>query len=245
MFPLVHYFVNSQIINPVPSLMALGGLFPDIATAAGVDRDAAHSLGGPFHAWCKMSAPKMIPLAKGIISHGIDPHGVDYYADEYWPGGQKGWCFQHGEKYMAQVAQVTQLPPNLIWWKSHNFIEMGCELITDRDQPKIKDALRAAIEDRAAIREAAAALAAYTGIASENIVGAFARVPDIFAIDEISAKKLADKQNISFALRHRVTAADPPAMAKLICQISRELEPFYYPFFEKIIAKTGRVLSGY
>ena len=245
MFPLVHYFVNSQIKDSVPPLMALGGIFPDIASAAGINRGAAHCMGRSLYYWCRDNAPEMIPLAKGVISHGIDPHCVDYYADEYWPGYPKGWCFLHGEKYMARVAEATGLPQHLIWWKAHNFIEMGCELITDRDHPKIKDDLLAAVNDASAIREAAACLAAYSGIPEERFVTAFAKVPHIFAIREISAEQLATRQCRGFFIRHRVTHADPPAIAALIHQISGEIEPLYYPFFYEVIGKTKRVLSGY
>jgi hypothetical protein len=245
MFPLVHYFVNSQIDDTVSPLMALGGLFPDIAAAAGMNRDAAHTMGGPFHAWCRINAPEGLPLARGIISHGIDPAGVDYYSDEYWPGYRKGWCFMQGEKYMDAVAKTTRLPEHLVWWKSHNFIEMGCEVITDRDHPNIKDELLAVLNNTSAIHTAAAHLAAYTGLKMESIVAAFAKVPAIFAIQEFSAEGLATKQNAAFTIRHHIADADPLAMADLIRQISREIEPLYYPFFTEVIAKTRRVLSGY
>ncbi len=58
MFPLVHYFVNRQIYGSVPTLMALGGIFPDLAAGAGMNRDKAHEMGANFHTWCKNNAQK-------------------------------------------------------------------------------------------------------------------------------------------------------------------------------------------
>lgn len=244
MFPLVHYFVNSQIRADASPLMALGGIFPDIAAAAGMSRDAAHSTGGAFHAWCRKFMPEALPLAEGIAAHGIEPRGVDYYADEHWPGYKKGWCFREGEKYLDEVAAATRLPENLVWWKSHNFIEMGCELIVDRDHPKIKETLLAVLDDAEAIRAASAYLAAYSGLPADKFAAIFAKVPFIFAIADISAEQLAEKQHRAFAARHGVTAADRPAMAALINRISRELEPLYYPFLAEVINKTTCALGG-
>lgn len=245
MFPLVHYFVNKKIYNYVPPLMILGGLFPDIASCSGMNRDEAHIMGASFHNWCQKNAPWGIPLAKGIISHGIDPHCVDYYADEFWPGYEKGWCFLQGEKYMEEVAKATGLPPNLIWWKSHNFVEISYELITNQDHPQLKNELLAAVHDEIATKEAATILSAYTGISKIKIIDSFANVPNIFALNEITAESMAYKQNIAFMIRHQVTKADTTAMTALITQMSQDLKAGYYPYIEKIIAKTAEVLAKY
>ncbi|NLF79906.1 MAG: hypothetical protein GX572_01790 [Clostridia bacterium] len=245
MFPLVHYFVNSQIYGSVPKLMVLGGLFPDIAAGAGWDRDKAHTMGADFHAWCGQNAPQALPLARGIISHGTEPPGVDFHADEFWPGYRKGWCFLVGEKYLDQVAQVTRLPQNLIWWKAHNFVEISYELITDADHPQIKNQLMAALEDHRAVTQAAAVLADYIGLPRQDIISSFQNVPNIFAIDDISPERLAYKQNLAFMVRHGVMDADVKAMAELLEQMSRDLKPGYYPFCRLLIDFTARVLAAY
>lgn len=245
MFPLVHYFVNSQIYDSVPQLMVLGGLFPDIAAAAGGNRDQAHTMGDDFYAWCLQQAPEALPLARGIISHGTSPPGVDFHADEFWPGYRKGWCFRIGEKYMAQVAAATKLPANLIWWKAHNFVEISYELITDADHPEIKERLMTAVEDPDAVRQAAEILSAYNGLPVQNIVSAFNNVPNIFAIHDISPAQLAYKQNLAFMVRHGVMDADTAAMARLILQMSRDLRPGYYPFFHLVVKSTAKVLAAY
>ena len=109
MFPLVHYFVNRQIYGSVPTLMALGGIFPDLAAGAGMNRDKAHEMGANFHTWCKNNAPEGIPLSIGIASHGINPHGVDYFSDEFWPGYKKGWCFLHHIWIWLQLLPIYRL----------------------------------------------------------------------------------------------------------------------------------------
>lgn len=245
MFPLVHYFVNRQIYGSVPTLMALGGIFPDLAAGAGMNRDKAHQMGEDFHTWCKKNVPKGLPLSIGIASHGINPCGVDYFSDEFWPGYKKGWCFLQGEKYMSQVAKATHLPENLIWWKAHNFVEMSYELITDSDYPQIKDELLAALHDTEAKKTAAKILSEYSGVAAELIVDTFSNAPNIFAIEDISAEKLAFKQDLSYKIRHNIHDADTEAMAELITQMSKELHGGYYPFIKEVISFTAQALRDY
>ena len=107
MFPIVHHLTNITIDKNVSELTILGGLFPDLAIGAGIDRNKAHQMGAQFYSWCKDSAPEGLPLARGIICHGDKPCGLDYYADEAWPPGQRGWCFQKGIPYSQQVAAST------------------------------------------------------------------------------------------------------------------------------------------
>lgn len=245
MFPLVHYFVNRQIFGTVPTLMALGGIFPDLAAGAGLNRDKAHCMGEDFHLWCKKNAPEAIDLAIGISSHGIKPYGVDYYSDECWPEYIKGWCFMQGEPYMPEVAAATNLPENLIWWKAHNFVEMSYELITNNDHPYIKDDLLAALHDIDAQKQAAAILSEYTGAKAELIVDTFANAPNIFAIENISPQKLAFKQNLSYRIRHNIHNANTEAMANLLSKMSEELKAGYYPFMKKIISYTAEAIKNY
>ena len=245
MFPLVHYFVNRQIYGSVPTLMALGGIFPDLAAGAGMNRDKAHEIGANFHTWCKNNAPEGIPLSIGIASHGINPHGVDYFSDEFWPGYKKGWCFLQGEPYMDMVAAATHLPADLIWWKSHNFVEMSYELITDSDYPQIKNELLTALYDTEAKKTAAQILSSYAGVPPEPIVDIFNNAPNIFAIDDISAEKLAFKQDLSYKIRHNINDADIDAMTKLLSKMSQELRCGYYPFIKQLISLTAQALSSY
>lgn len=245
MFPLVHYFVNSKIYENVPDLMAIGGIFPDLAASAGMDRNFAHNMGREFYRWCIQNAQEAIPLARGIISHGTDPHCVDYYADEYWPGYRKGWCFMQGEAYMAEVARVTRLPEDLIWWKGHNFVEISYELLTDEKYPELRPRLLESISSKDAIDLASETLAAYSGLPEEDFRRVILNVPNIFALTEMTPLTLAEKQNIAFIHRHKVTDADVPGMAELFCRIRDAMRPGYDTYFTKVIKETATILLGY
>ena len=146
---------------------------------------------------------------------------------------------------MPQVAESTHLPANLIWWKAHNFVEMSYELITDSDHPQIKTELLKALLDEPAQKQAASLLSAYSGVAEELIIDTFGNAPNIFAIENISAEKLAFKQDLSYKIRHNVNDADTVAMAALLTQMSQELHSGYYPFIKDIISFTAQALKYY
>lgn len=245
MFPLVHYFVNSKIYGKVTNFTALGAIWPDLAAGSGWDRDKAHYMGYDFYNWCLEHEPDALDLARGVISHGNCPPGVDYYADEYWPGCVKGWCFAKGTPYMHRVGAATRLPQRLWWWKSHNFVEMSYELITDDEHPHLKELILEALADDGGKREAARILSKYCGAPAENIHAIFCKAPQIFALRDISPKELAFKQAVAFAVRHDVHDADTAAMAQLLQQISEELREGYHPYMERVIELTGAALSRY
>ncbi|MDO4581235.1 MAG: hypothetical protein Q4B96_01455 [Bacillota bacterium] len=245
MFPLVHYYVNKRIYGQVPPLMTLGGFFPDLASGTGMERDAAHMMGDGFHGWCKRYRPQALPLALGILSHGTEPHGVDYYADEYWPDCEHGWCFKQGERYMDEVRDSTHLGEDYIWWKAHNFVEMSYELIIKRDQPQTNQELIAALTDYRSKSIAAEALSAYSGRNAESIIGVYNRALQIFAIREVTALALAQKQADSFIYRFNMHDAEPLKMAALLEKMSRELSDGFYPYIEQVIALTAEMLGAY
>jgi hypothetical protein len=242
MFPIVHYYVNMTVYGLAPPLMALGGLFPNLASGTGLQRDEAHQMGAALCRWCAREAPDMLPLARGVISHGILPYGVDYYADERWPGCEKGWCFAQGKPWIERIAAVTRLPERLGWWKSHNFVEMSYELLTIERCPYIGDNIMAAVNDETLLEYAAEQLNRYTGKEKELISGMFRKAPQIFALQEISPRALAERQDAAFRRRHNVFDADVEGMAALLEEMKEALRPGYGPYMAEMSALVGEML---
>ncbi len=241
MFPIVHHYANKLLHSQIHPFMVFGGIFPDLAINAGMNRDAAHEMGGDFYAWCLENAPIGLPLAKGIICHGNKPPGMDFFADEYWPGGEKGWCFQQGVPWMPKVKKATGLADNLIWWKAHNFIEMALELLVLEENPGLNLEILAALEDKTASVEVSNILRAYTKIPSQNFIAVFSRAGDIFALHKVSPETLAQKQAAS--LKRKGGTPDIPAMADLILEISLSLKSYYKPFLASAIGKVAETLK--
>jgi hypothetical protein len=223
--------------------MALGGLFPDLASGTGLTRNEAHQMGAAFYSWCASEAPDMLPLARGIISHGTIPYGVDHHADEHWPGCEKGWCFEQGKPWIERVTAVTRLPERLGWWKSHNFVEMSYELLTIERCPFIGGHIMAALNDEALVDCAATELSRYTGKDMELIGDIFRQAPHLFALEEVSPLVLARRQDSAFRRRHNVYDADIEGMATLLAEMKEALRPGYGPFMAEMTSLVGKMLK--
>ena len=246
MFPLVHYYINKNVYESSSKLMILGGLWPDLASGAGLNRNEAHAMGDNFYNWCQENAEEALPLARGIIGHGIQPFCVDYYADENWHNGSKGWCFQMGKPYEAAVSAATGLGSDYAWWKSHNFVEICCEIITNQRYTGLGEDILDAILDQKATKTASRVLSAYSGCDPEAVVNTFQRGAKIFALTDLSTSNLAEKQKTSII--HRVKS-DPgcniPAMAALLEQMQEDIEKEYEPFMGELLSLCATVMSQY
>lgn len=233
MFPIVHYYVNKHNFGTVPPLMILGGLYPDLASAMGVDRNYAHQMGKAIFEYCQKQEPEALPLALGIISHGINPHCVDYYADEYWPDCEKGWCFEEGKNWLDRIAAVTTLPEEFLWWKSHNFVEIACEILTNTANPNLNNEIIATINDKQTLSYAAKVLSDFTGCDIQKCIEVFQRTPHIFALESVEPFSLATKQAQAFAFRHNVHGCNIMGMADLIKDISEAIKDSYPSFIKE------------
>ncbi|MGI5892268.1 MAG: hypothetical protein ACOX7H_05995 [Bacillota bacterium] len=234
MFPLVHHYCNKAIMSPVDNTMILGGLFPDLALNAGIWRNTAHTCGLQFYNWCQQNCDYKINFIKGILSHGTEPLGLDYYADEFWPEGERGYCFQQGLPWLDRVRQATQLPEKLIWWKSHNFVEMAFELISIEKDPLLGQEILNAIEDKEAVEEVCRMVQEYFGVDKKKMINAYALVPEIFALDDTSPLKMARKQYQAFIIRHKEFNANVEKMTLLLEDMRDYFRDKFDPFMNKV-----------
>jgi hypothetical protein len=234
MFPLVHHYCNKIILPPVDNAMILGGLFPDLAMNAGIWRDTAHTCGLQFYKWCQENDHDNINFIKGILSHGTEPLGLDYYADEFWQGGEKGYCFQQGVPWMDRVREATRLPENLIWWKAHNFVEMSFELSAIERDPLLGQEILEAIKDRETVKRVCRMVQDYFDVDMHKMIEAYDMVEDIFALEEIDPYFLSQKQQRAFIRRHKQNGANVDLMAALLTEMHEFFEDKFDPFMGQV-----------
>ncbi len=255
MFPLIHHFVNKKIYSAPSPLMIIGGMWPDLASGAIPHdrsqgnrlRNLVHRNGEAFYHWCQKHTPDSLDLARGIVSHGLCPKGVDYYADEVWPGCAKGWCFAIGGRYVHLVAEATKMPPGYRWWKAHNFVEMSYDLLAQEENPTLSDELLAAVQDEAALTQAATVLSSYYQLEKEDLTALFHRIPQIYAIDHPTPLMLAQRQKKSFAFKPGITQSEASisAMAELLERMKAELQDNYHAFMARLLELLTPDLSRY
>ena len=260
MFPLVHYYINKQVFGRVSPLCALGGLWPDLAAAAGGDRDAAHYQGAEFYAWCCQHLPQAKDAALGVIAHGVEPACVDYYADEYWPDHVRGYMFRQALGYLPQVAACTglegetSLPPlprggepprNNVWWKAHNCVEIAYEILTSQAQPQLAAELLAALAHTEAVELLAQALQGWQGLEPRRVRQVFAQAPESYALPDAGAACQAAKQALVMKHRFSKFQVDQPALAALLEQIARDEADSYASFISLLTEKTAAQLRAF
>ena len=260
MYPLVHYYINKQVFGEVSHLTAVGALWPDLAVAAGGDRDEAHTRGVDFFNWCRANMPEAIDAALGMISHGIDPPCVDYYADEYWPDHIRGYMFREALPYLEQVAACTGLdgdtnipllprsgepPRSNVWWKAHNLVEMAYEIITSRLDQLVGTQLLEAVADTRAVAVLAQAIHSWQGLDIKSITDIFSAVPSSYALLDSDAMEQAKIQAASMHHRFSSYNVDIPALAALLEKISCDQEEKYPIFMDLLAGRTREQLQPY
>ena len=245
MFPLMHSYFAKTICRKESSLIAIGAILPDLGTLMGLERKAAHEMGAGLLRFCEHRSPELLEFAIAYASHGIDPFGLDYYADEFWPQGEKGYCFQRAVFYKQRVQEACNLPAQWAVWKGHNFVEMSYELLMLEKDPYINDFLLRAVEDAEAVRIVAAVYHDFCGVAEEAVRQAVLKSRDIFCLKLVSPEHLALHYGRQLQSRHGITGVDLPQAAAIIADMQRDLRPEFVPFYQLVLAKVRQDLSLY
>ncbi|MBQ9992255.1 MAG: hypothetical protein IJP33_02360 [Firmicutes bacterium] len=243
MFPITHFYINQQFYTPTP-LLAIGGIFPDIAAACGMERNEAHLIGKKLYDFCVEKYPEAIDLGRGVFLHGATEGGADYYSDEFWEGGEKGWCFQKGAEFAEEVGKATKLDEEYWLWKSHNFIELGLEIITDIRNPYLKTELCKLLEDKKAQELAAKVLKDFANVNSKKLIRTLNDIDSIFELKNVNFITLAQNQYRGIIRRFNSDQSDITQMAITLKHITDNmLENYEYDqFMSEVTEKMSKFL---
>lgn len=128
MYPQTHAYFAEKVFGKLSDAQTLGSIFPDIAIGVIPSRQNTHGRGIELLKYMQ-EQPVLYDFARGIITHGIAPEGLDYYGDEKYLSYEKGYCFEKGRSLVKETIQACNIPPEMGWWKAHNIVEMGIELL--------------------------------------------------------------------------------------------------------------------
>ena len=230
----MHHYMGKNIAQASGSVIALAAVLPDLCVNMGLERAFGHTQGEAFYRWTVGHCPEAKEVAFIFATHGVSPQGLDYYSDEYWPGGERGFCFQCAGHYLPQVVTACAIPEKWAQWKGHNLVEMAFEADIVEKAPCLCQEMMAAAEDKAAVNFVAEAFAAFAGIEMKKAAAALEKIPVIFGIDRGTPQELAEKYEIQLRLRHGITTASIPQIAALIQQIREEQQDAMADFSQKV-----------
>jgi hypothetical protein len=157
------------------------------------------------------------------------PKGLDYYGDEKYMDFEKGYCFEKARPFISETVEACNIPLSMGWWKAHNIVEMGVELlVSSRDY--YSDRLKSALTNRVLISEVAEML---QELWKDNDLGFSNRVEKFAGLIEQNkpnAESLAEKYRLQMIFKHKVDI-DTKKVALLIekaaASLDLELDQFF------------------
>ena len=244
MYPITHAWFARRLWGEPADIMLLGTMFPDTTIVSGLDWGLTHkpgfavvsrvaSLGGDEH-----------EFALGWLSHSTDPNGLDYFSDDEFPGTKRGYCFELALPYAERAARICGLPEELGWWKAHNFVEMGIELLAATAWPegagRCEAALAGAGEYGALVRNVASAL----GVDPRPLREGYAGFACFLRFDDLSPEGLASAYERQVHAKHGVDHIDREAAAALIAECARLAEPTLPQFLDYAAQRVLETAAG-
>lgn len=242
MFPIVHAYAVRRLVGRAGPLHLLGAIFPDAVLVNGLNWEQTHRCGAALYDFFQARAPAGRPFAVGVISHGVAPAGLDYYGDQQYGNFQRGYAFEEARPYADRVAAICHLPPEMGWWKAHNFVEMALEWLVARRHPELAGQMRQTLAHSAALSFLAPHLAAFFGGAGPDLAQSLPTMLPFLALDDITPAALAERYERQVRLKHGVEAIAVDEAAALIAEVAEAIQPRCWEFLEHAMSRIGEML---
>ncbi len=250
-FSLMHQFFASRILGELSAEARLGALFPDNGLLIGGDRNATHGSGARLYSLAEGLAPgedrrKLADFARGSLTHGVEPPALDYYSDETYRGLERGYSFELARPYAERVAEICRLPTELGWWKAHNFVEMGTELVLARLWPELGSAASRLLADPEPLRGMVDLISQELELGSpEFILESFPRMLPFLVLEEVTPERLAVAYERQVRHRHDVKEIDLAAAAELLEECAADVGASFEEFLAYVEPRVAELMEGY
>jgi hypothetical protein len=249
-FPLAHLFFARQVLGSLDGATALGAVVPDVLAAGGSGWNATHSMGLRLYEGAviardmgHLDGELLVRFARSALTHGADPPGLDYYGDLAYEGHDRGFAYLVARPLADRVAAACGVPPDLGWWKAHNFVEMAIELVVDAAHPELGASLQRALE----LREPAATVVSLVdevlALPPGGAAACFARFPSFLTLERLTPQRLAQTYQIQMRAKHGVVAIDVVASAQIIVEAVELVRPVVDEFFAVAAEGVTRLLA--
>ena len=216
MYPITHAWFARRVWGEPTDTTILGTMLPDTIIVSGLDWSLTHEPGFKVLAELASLGPSERDFAQGWLSHAVDPHGLDYFGDHDYPGTQRGYCFELALPYAGRAAEICGLPEDLGWWKAHNFVEMGIELLAARDWAEAAEACETALASAGRHDAIVERVSSMLGAHPDSIRRGYEGFACFLQFDDISAHGLARAYERQVRAKHGVGSIDRDGAAALI-----------------------------
>ncbi len=242
MFPQAHFYFAHRVLGRKNDAVVLGCIFPDMAIGAGVDRNRSHSSGFEILEFLK-DDEVLLDFALANITHGVNPDGLDYYSDERIPPHEKGYCFEKARTLVDATIETCNIPPEMGWWKAHNIVEMGVELIIS-SLGDYGNLMRQAFKNKDLIENISQKMGSFYCLDSKPFVERITNFPKVVDLSKSTPESLAEKYDCQMKYRHGIHI-NIPKTAKLIYQASEMVKDDLEDFFALAARKVQSHVSSH
>ncbi len=243
MFPIVHAYAIHRLVGRAGPPHLLGAIFPDAVLVNGLSWEQTHRCGAALYGFLQERAPAGRPFALGVISHGVAPAGMDYYGDQQYGSFQRGYAFEEARPYADRAAAICRLPPEMGWWKAHNFVEMALEWLVARRHPELEALVRQALAHSADLSFLSPHLAAFFERPGLDLAQSLPAMLPFLALEDITPATLAERYQRQVRLKHGVETIAVEAAAALIAEVAEAIQPRCWEFLEDVLGKIGKMID--
>ncbi|WP_424659528.1 hypothetical protein [Desulfofundulus sp.] len=245
MYPQTHVYFAERVCGKLTDALVLGSIFPDMIAALALGREESHGRGKELLAALEHD-PQLRDFARGVLTHGVIPEGLDYYGDEKYLDYERGYCFEKGRPLIEETIRACNLPPAMGWWKSHNIVEMGIELLTGQGAVYGR-VLAAAFGNTGLIEKISQCVAPLYGVEPRRLYQRIHNFPYYIEINRLTPRTLAAKYDVQMFYKHRIHI-DIERTARLIeaarHMVETDLEEFFKHAEERVRQNIIRAGSG-
>ncbi len=233
MYPQTHVCFAGMVLGKQSDAVSLGSILPDVLIGEHFNHCEAHSAGLEIYNFL-LKNRSLPDFGKALLTHGFVPEGLDYYGDEKYLDFEKGYSFEKARPLILKTVEACNISPEMGWWKAHNIIEMGVELLVS-SSGHYGEMMKSAFTNRALISEVNEML----GSLWKGIDLKFDKRAEWFAgfieMDKASVESLAQKFKVQMQFKHKVEI-ETKKVARLIDRAAHIVNADLQVFFQNATA---------
>ncbi len=243
MYPQTHVYFAETILGRQSDSISLGSVLPDMLVGGYFNHCQAHSKGEEIYGFLLKRHHALLEFGKAVLTHGFVPKGLDYYGDEKYLDFEKGYCFEKARPFIQKTVEACNIPPEMGWWKAHNIIEMGVELLVSSSD-RYNERLKSAFTNRVLVSGVDEALTSLWQDSKLEFAGRVKRFVGLVELEKAGAESLANKYGVQMRFKHHVEI-DPKKVARLICEAADSVDGDVQIFFLNVASMVKKNIEHF
>lgn len=229
MYPQTHVYFAEIIIGRQSDPVSLGSILPDMLIGEYFNHFEAHSKGVEIYNFLTKNH-SLLDFGQAVLTHGFEPKGLDYYGDEKYLDYEKGYSFEKARPFILKTIEACNIPPEMGWWKAHNIIEMGVELLIS-SSGYYSERLKSAFTNHSLVSEVSEMLQALWKNKDLRFARRIERFIGFIELERPSVELLAQKYRVQMQVKHRVEI-NTKKVAQLIYEAAESVNNDLQQFFQ-------------